>query len=72
MTTRAKSILKALEKNDIARGKLQAEVIEEEVEEETTLTEVEKIISELDLNTMSPMQAFMLLGDLKDKIDGDK
>ncbi|MBE7079816.1 MAG: DNA mismatch repair protein MutS [Clostridiales bacterium] len=72
VTTRAKSILKALEKNDIARGKLQAEVVEEEVSEEKALTEVEKIISELDLNTMSPLQAFMLLGDLKDKIDGDK
>ena len=45
--------------------------VEEEVVEEKTLTEVEKIISEIDLNTMSPMQAFMLLGDLKDKIDGE-
>ena len=72
VTTRAKSILKALEKNDIARGKLQTETVEEEVQEEKTLTEVEKIISEIDLNTMSPMQAFMLLGDLKDKIDGDR
>ncbi|MBQ7948184.1 MAG: DNA mismatch repair protein MutS [Clostridia bacterium] len=72
VTTRAKSILKALEKNDIARGKIQTEVVEEEVLEEKTLTEVEKIISEIDLNTMSPMQAFMLLGDLKDKIDGDR
>jgi DNA mismatch repair protein MutS len=72
VTTRAKSILKALEKNDIARGKLQTEMIDEEVVEEKQLSEVEKIISEIDLNTMSPMQAFMLLGDLKDKIDGDR
>ena len=71
VTTRAKSILKALEKNDIARGKMQTEFVEEEVVEEKTLTEVEKIISEIDLNTMSPMQAFMLLGDLKDKLDGE-
>ena len=71
VTTRAKSILKALEKNDIARGKIQVE-FEEEVLEERTLTEVERILSEVDLNTMSPMQAFMLLGDLKDKLDGDK
>ena len=71
VTTRAKSILKALEKNDIARGKIQTEFVEEEVVEEKTLSEVEKIISEIDLNTMSPMQAFMLLGDLKDKIDGE-
>ncbi len=71
VTTRAKSILKALEKNDIARGKIQTEFMEEEVVEEKTLSEVEKIISEIDLNTMSPMQAFILLGDLKDKIDGE-
>ena len=71
VTTRAKSILKALEKNDIARGKIQTEFVEEEVVEEKALTEVEKIISEIDLNTMSPMQAFMLLGDLKDKLDGE-
>ena len=71
VTTRAKSILKALEKNDIARGKIQTDFVEEEVVEEKTLTEVEKIISEIDLNTMSPMQAFMLLGDLKDKLDGE-
>ena len=71
VTTRAKSILKALEKNDIARGKIQTEFVEEEVSEEKTLTEIERIISEIDLNTMSPMQAFMLLGDLKDKLDGD-
>ena len=72
VTSRAKSILKALEKNDIARGKIQTEFVEEEVVEEKALTEVEKIISELDLNTMSPMQAFMLLGDLKDKLDGER
>ena len=71
VTTRAKSILKALEKNDIAKGKVQMDFVEEEVVEEKTLTEVERIISEIDLNTMSPMQAFMLLGDLKDKIDGE-
>ncbi len=71
VTTRAKSILKALEKNDIARGKMQTEFVEEEVVEEKTLTEIERIISEIDLNTMSPMQAFMLLGDLKDKLDGE-
>jgi len=65
-------LLKTLEKNDIARGKLQTEWVEEETAEERRLTEVETIISEVDLNTMSPMQAFMLLSDLKDKLDGDR
>lgn len=71
VTARAKTILRALEKNDIARGKIQTEFEEEETEEKT-LTEVERILSEVDLNTMSPMQAFMLLGDLKDKLDGER
>jgi DNA mismatch repair protein MutS len=70
VTTRAKGILKSLEKNDIARGKLQIE-FEEEVSEEKQLTEVERIISEIDINTLSPMQAFLLLSDLKDKLQGE-
>ena len=70
VTTRAKGILKSLEKNDIARGKLQLEV-EEEVAEEKQLSEVERIISEIDINTLSPMQAFLLLSDLKDKLQGE-
>ena len=41
----------------------------EEEAEEKTLTEVERIISEIDINTLSPMQAFLLLSDLKDKLD---
>ena len=71
VTTRAKSILKALEKNDIARGKIQIEQIEEE-EETRQLTEVEKLIAEVDINTLSPMQAFLLLSDLKEKLEEEK
>ena len=40
-------------------------------EEKRQLSEVEKILAETDMNTLSPMQAFMLLGDLKDKIDAE-
>ena len=69
VTARAKGILKALEKNDIARGRIQTEFVVEEEAEEKTLTEVERIISEIDINTLSPMQAFLLLSDLKDKLD---
>ena len=68
VTSRAKGILKALEKNDIARGKIQLDQIEEE-KEERVLTEVEKLIAEIDINTLSPIQAFMLLSDLKEKLD---
>ena len=69
VTSRAKGILKALEKNDIARGKIQIDDSVVEEKEERQLSEVEKIISEIDINTLSPMQAFMLLSDLKEKLD---
>ncbi len=72
VTTRAKSILRALEKNDLAKGPIQTDFVEEAPIEKRELSEVEKILAEIDLNTMSPMQAFMLLGDLKDRIEGDK
>ncbi len=71
VTSRAKGILKALEKNDIARGKMHIEEIEEE-QEERQWTEVEKILKDTDINTLSPMQAFMLLSDLKDRLDEEK
>ena len=69
VTNRAKGILKALEKNDIARGKMQIEFAEEEEKAERELTEVERILAETDINTLSPMQALLLLGDLKEKLE---
>lgn len=71
VTARAKKLLKALEKNDLLADK--RVVVEEEVEEPTEkqLTEVEKMIAETDINTLSPIQALMLLGDLKDKLAGE-
>ena len=71
VTARAKGILKALEKNDIARGKIQIEQVKEETETRQ-LTEVEKLIAEVDINTLSPMQAFLLLSDLKEKLKEEK
>ena len=68
VTSRAKGILKALEKNDIARGKIQFDQVEEE-SEARQLSEVEKLIAEVDINTLSPMQAFLLLSDLKEKLE---
>ena len=68
VTTRAKGILKALEKNDIARGKIQLSV-EDETPEKRELTEIEQILAETDINTLSPMQALLLLGDLKEKLN---
>lgn len=69
VTARAKSILKSLEKNDIARGKLQIETDSEP--EQKQLTEVERILAETDVNTLSPMQAFLLISDLKEKLQGE-
>jgi DNA mismatch repair protein MutS len=70
VTDRAKKILKALEKNDLLAGKNNKFTVEYEEEEtqEKTLTEVERIVAETDINTLSPMQALLLLGDLKDKL----
>ncbi len=67
VTARAKSILKALEKNDIARGKVRVEPADDEPQERQ-LTEVEKLIAEVDINTLSPMQAFLMLSDLKERL----
>lgn len=69
VTQRAKGILKALEKNDIAQGKLQIDLTQTEEKEERTYTEVERILRDVDINTLSPMQAFMLVGDLKEKLE---
>ncbi len=73
VTTRAKGILKALEKNDLLAGKKRFEI--EEVEEEKpvkVLSETEKIILETDVNTLSPLQALMILSDLKDRLESEK
>ena len=70
ITARAKGILKTLEKNDIAKGHI---LSAEETEEphERTLSEAEKILAETDLNTLSPMQALLLLSDLKEKVKSE-
>ncbi len=73
VTVRAKGILKALENSDIMRGKLQMEIpVEEENAPVREYSEVEKILADVDMNTMSPMQAFMLLSDLKDRLEEEK
>ena len=71
ITHRAKGILKALEKNDLAKGKMQSqlEIPDDEEKQARELTEVERILADIDVNTISPMQALMLLGDLKEKLE---
>ena len=70
VTARAKLILKALEKNDLLGDKKKL-VIEEEEPIQRELTEVEEILAQTDIDTLSPMQALLLLGDLKDKLESE-
>ena len=71
ITARAKGILKTLEKNDIAKGHILSAEETEEEPHERTLSEAEKILAETDLNTLSPMQALLLLSDLKEKVKSE-
>ena len=67
VTERAKSILKQLENNP-AKYKEQGTG-----KKKTTyqLSETERIIKDLDVNNLSPMQAFAILTDLQEKVKGD-
>ena len=58
--------MKALEKADVAKGRI--ENMQAEEEPVKPLSEVEEILLETDVNTLSPMQALLLLNDLKQKI----
>ncbi len=70
VTDRAKSLLKVIEKGGV---RIESEQIDDdEKEPEKELSEVEKIIGELDLNSISPMQAFMILSDLAEKVKNAK
>lgn len=64
VTDRARQILKKLEKNDIARGAA------EEAPAENVQSEAERILSEIDMNNVTPIQAFNLLSDLAEKAKG--
>ena len=63
ITDRAKDILKNLEKRDITKGGAQNT-------DKKMYSETEKIISELDIDNLSPMQAFGVLSDLYEKVKG--
>ena len=41
-----------------------------ETEPKQNQSEVERIIKDIDLNNLSPMQAFTILNDLQEKIKG--
>ena len=72
VTDRAKIILKKLENSDITKNNKSASALLNDGDDlsKTKLTEVEQIISEIDMNNLSPMQAFNILNDLNEKIKG--
>lgn len=65
VTSRAKEILRKLEKNDIARDAARAVASDEAAARQS---EAERILSELDMNNLTPMQAFGVLFDLVEKV----
>ena len=65
--SRAKEILKSLERSSLNRSS-QQENGENFQPEAKQFSQVERIISDLDLNNLSPMQALSILSDLQDKI----
>ena len=68
VTNRAKQILKGLEKNDITKTMISENTFETE-DTEVVLSEVEEILLDTDLNSITPMQALSLLANLKDKVN---
>ena len=66
LTSRAKEILKKLEKKDITRNLPDNTDADETVRND--FSETENIIKGLDINNISPMQAFEILADLKEKL----
>lgn len=64
ITERAKSILKNLESN----RQNKKENLSNKIEETVKLTETERILHDIDLNNISPMQAFAVLTDLQEMI----
>ena len=63
VTDRAKQILKQIES-----GEKEFESHFEQEEQPSVQSEIETILSEVDINAISPMQAFLILGDLVEKV----
>ena len=61
VTSRAKRILKKLEKNDLARGAQNAVEPEEPESPEAESSPVLDELAALDINTLTPMAAFQLI-----------
>ena len=69
VTERAKKILKSLEKSNHTANNISNFNVEE-TESKPILSETERIIKDLDIENLSPIQAFNVLNDLQEKIKG--
>ena len=67
ITDRARQILKRLSTSSADTPKINIDISNEV---EVKKSEIERIIADLDMNNISPMQAFNVLADLKEKIEG--
>ena len=67
VTKRAKVILKNLERNDTAKNGL-VSVEDLPSEDGVEMCEIERIIADLDVNNLTPVQAMTVLFDLKEKV----
>lgn len=73
VTSRAKQILKQLEKNDLNVNKsVASQMSDNDAESINNVSEVERIIKDVDVNSLSPVQAFNLLCDLQEKVKGNE
>lgn len=68
VTARAKQILKTLEQNDVNRPTESVLSDEEEQAPERAYSEVEEILKETDTDSLTPMQALILVSELKEKL----
>lgn len=67
VTEKAKSVLKKLEKKELT---LRVEESEElAAENAPVLSEAERILKDIDIDNITPMQAFQILQDLKEKVE---
>lgn len=74
VTVRAKTILKQLESNDLTKdtaylkNKEEFESIKENTDNDRQLSDVEEILLATDINSLTPIAAFRLIMELKDKV----
>ncbi len=68
ITEKAKKILKKLEKSSLGNKNNSTNFEEQEQGFNIQRSEVERIINDIDINNLSPMQAFNILADLQEKL----